>query len=131
MKIRIRNVDRLFSIFIRKRDRECVRCHSPVSFNPRGLPITHQNSHFWSRGNETTRFDERNCITLCFACHLAWGGDYRDEYKEFMIKKLGKKQFDALRVQAHQNGRKDDILTMIVIKELHKTLDEDKNLHQM
>ena len=50
--------DVVFSQYIRLRDMECKRCHSPVQVNDKGLPVTHQASHFQGRKKESTRFDE-------------------------------------------------------------------------
>lgn len=68
-KIKIDPADRAFSQWIRLRDRECRRCHSPVELNDKGLPVSHQASHFQGRGKENTRFDPNNVDTLCGGCH--------------------------------------------------------------
>ena len=96
MKIKILKEDKVFSQVIRLRDKKCVRCGSIVRFNEKGLPITHECSHYWGRGNWNTRFDEKNADTLCFGCHMRWGGDYRDKYTEFKKKQLGLKEFREL-----------------------------------
>lgn len=62
MKIKILPEDLKFSKWIRKRDKRCVRCHSPVIFNDKGEAISHQASHYWSRGKWATRFDEYNYL---------------------------------------------------------------------
>lgn len=68
-KVKIDPADKVFSQWIRLRDKECVRCHSSVKFNDKGLPISHQASHFQGRGKENTRFDPDNVDTLCGGCH--------------------------------------------------------------
>jgi len=68
-KISIDKADKLFSIWIRLRDKECRRCHSKVRLNANGLPVSHQNSHFKGRRKESTRFMPENCDTLCTGCH--------------------------------------------------------------
>ena len=119
MKIKICPADQVFSQYIRKRDKMCVRCKSPVKFNDKGLPVNHQASHYWSRGKENTRFDPDNADTLCFACHNLWGhGDQRDEYKAFKIKQLGEEGFKKLDFKAHQIGKKDRKLALIIAKQL-------------
>lgn len=120
MQIKIRVTDRKFSEYIRSRDGwVCQRCLKQYEPGSSGL----QNSHYWGRVNESTRFEPDNCISLCFGCHRLWGhGDERDMYKEFMIKKLGLDRFKSLDVQAHTYQKKDDKLMRIVIQQLMKTL---------
>lgn len=107
MNIKIKPADRIFSQYIRLRDMECKRCHSQVRLNDKGLPTSHQASHYWSRGNWTTRFSPENVDTLCMACHRLWGGDYRREYEVFKRKQLGEKGYILLEVVAHTTGKKD------------------------
>ncbi len=122
MKIKIDPADTAFSQYIRLRDMKCVRCGSQVGLNDKGLPNTHQNSHYFSRGRENTRFDPQNCDTLCAACHWMWGGERREEYKEFKIKQLGLEGFKRLDVKAHTPGKKDRKLSLLLARELLKTL---------
>ncbi len=117
MNIKIDKADKIFSQYIRIRDKECLRCGSSVLFDAKGIPKSHQCSHYWGRGRESTRFEPDNCITLCFYCHRKWGhGDERDEYKEFMIKRLGQKRFDTLAVQANTYCKKDREMAYLTIK---------------
>ena len=102
MNIKILAEDKLFSQFIRRRDRKCVRCGSSVRFNEKGEAISHSVSHYLTRGNWAVRFDEENCITLCFPCHQRWGGDEREEFKKFMAGWLGRSAFGSL--MARSNG---------------------------
>ena len=103
MKIRILPEDRLFSKWIRKRDKRCMRCGSPVQFNEKGDPVSHQASHYITRGNWSVRMDEFNVVTLCFPCHQKWGGDEREEYKKFMIDWLGQQAFQNLLMRSNEN----------------------------
>lgn len=116
--MRLRQADKLFSIYIRNRDKwTCQRCHT--RYEP---PTTALHcSHYFSRVKECTRFEPDNCIALCFGCHNLWGhGDQRDEYTAFMKKKLGKR-FMGLIVQAHSSNKcKDDKMSLIKIRELLK-----------
>lgn len=72
MKYQIKRdkADTVFSQWIRLRDGECRRCHSSVRLNDKGLPVSHQASHFMGRKKEATRFDPENVDTLCGACHM-------------------------------------------------------------
>ena len=113
MKITIDEADRLFSIYIRQRDRQCVRCDSLVKFNNKGLPISHESSHFYGRGHESTRFEPDNADTLCMPCHRRWGSDDREDYRAFKLKQLGQKRFNSLLLQSNTYKRKDRKLERI------------------
>lgn len=106
MNVKILPEDTIFSQYIRKRDGRCMRCKSPVRFNEKGLPVSHTNSHYITRGNWATRMDEWNCITLCFPCHRIWGGDGREEYKKFMQDWLGMAAFQNLIMRSNEYANK-------------------------
>lgn len=57
----IKQCDTIFSLVVRKRDKRCQRC---------GNELTLQNSHTISRTNYFLRWDEQNCIALCYKCHI-------------------------------------------------------------
>lgn len=117
MKIKISRTDKLFSQYIRQRDKwKCIACGRNFSDNHGGL----QCSHYWSRRHNSTRYDPENCDSLCFTCHQRWGGDYRDEYKAFKIKQLGEQGYKALEIRAHTYQKKDEKMAMIIIKMLLK-----------
>jgi len=122
MKIKIDPADRVFSQYIRKRDKKCIRCRSPVEFNEKGLPVSHQASHYFSRGKESTRFSQINVDTLCFPCHNYWGGEGREEYKSFKIKQLGQEGFERLRALSEMFVKKDRKLAYIISKKLLENL---------
>ena len=117
MNIRLDPADKVFSQYIRLRDGKCQRCRSLVIVNLKtGLPISHQNSHFFGRGKESTRFDPDNCCCLCMACHRLWGSDEREDYRAYMVKKLGQRGFDALTIRANQTVKKDRKMSLIQAK---------------
>ena len=80
-----------FSLWIRERDRACVRC---------GKTERLSNSHFWVRQKWNTRFDPENCDALCYHCHKTWEHEKQGEYMVFKIKQLGKERYDALEERA-------------------------------
>ena len=116
--IRIDPADKVFSQYIRSRDRKCVRCSSPVSFNDKGLPVTHQNSHYFGRGRENTRFDPENGDTLCHGCHQYWGSADKEGYRNFKIKQLGQERYDMLSIRAETYCKKDRKLAYLASKQL-------------
>lgn len=103
MQIKICKADKAFSLFIRARDKKCVRCLRAGDLDKRGLPILGlQCSHFFGRAKESVRFDQFNADSLCMGCHQYWGSTDREAYRDFKVKQLGQKQFDFLCVRASQ-----------------------------
>ena len=102
--------DRKFSDYIRKRDGECQRCHR------KDRPL--QNSHFWDRQWWATRFDPDNCCALCAWCHTldrdSWQEDRLGEYKDFMLKKLGKKKYGNLKVKHYKEVKKRNAILKLM-----------------
>lgn len=115
-RIAIDKADKVFSIYIRLRDKKCVRCQSAIEINGQGRPVSHQCSHFFGRRMETVRFEERNCDTLCHGCHRFWEKEDREAYRDFKIRQLGQKGFEQLTLQAHQIGKKDRIMAYLYWK---------------
>lgn len=109
--------DLLFSQWIRLRDRECVRCFSPVFFNAKGQPKSHQNSHYFGRTKQNTRFDPDNCDTLCHGCHRLWEKEDREDYREFKLNQLGQEGFDALVLRSRLYHKKDYLSERIYWRE--------------
>lgn len=124
MALKLRTSDRVFSQYIRLRDGKCMRCKSPVRTNGKGLPVSHQCSHYFGRARENTRFDPENCDTLCGGCHRIWGSDDREAYREFKIEQLGEKGFADLRLRSNMYKKRDDkndtIAARILLKEVLK-----------
>ena len=115
-RVKLRPADVLFSKYIRERAGwRCEYCNKDMSDRKQYL----QNSHYYGRGKESTRFDPDNCMALCSYCHNKLGhGDKRDEYKRIMINKLGEKGFDLLTLRSNTTQKKDDEMTKIYIKKL-------------
>lgn len=119
--MKLRKTDRLFrKLVLQLENYTCARCRKPYEpDNCRGLHV----SHYWGRGRENTRFDIENVCLLCYGCHLIWAhGDQRDDYKQYMIERLGKEGFDRLEARAYTHKKKDDVLNEVVIKQLLETL---------
>jgi len=123
--MKLDKADIVFSHYIRLRDKMCMRCHSSVTFNDKGLPNSHQASHFFGRGKENTRYDSLNVDTLCMGCHRIWGSDNREEYRAFKIQQLGEEAFTLLCLRAEMYCKRDRKLAYIASKELLKTLREN------
>lgn len=120
--------DKVFSQCIRMRDRECVRCHSKVEFNEKGLPTSHQNSHFIGRRNEAVRFDQRNCDTVCSqtptnqGCQVFWEQE-KSHYREFKKAQLGEVEYKKLWEKSNENVKRHDRPKILkILKEELKNL---------
>lgn len=85
--------DSAFSLFIRFRDKKCVRCGS----TERRLTC----SHFWGRTHNGTRFDPENCDALCWLpCHKEWEHEKQGGYRDFKVNQLGMARYQALEARA-------------------------------
>lgn len=115
--------DRIFSLYIRARDKACRACHRPGQPNADKLPVIGlQASHFWGRRAENTRYEPDNVDALCANCHSLWGGEYREQYKAFKRKQLGEKRYISLELQHNTPKKKDRVMALIIAKALLKTL---------
>lgn len=100
MKTLLWNMDRadkMFSLFIRNRDKRCMNPKCPNGLHYGAEVAQLENSHYWPRGELVSRFDPDNCMSLCHWCHTAWENTKQGTYKEVMIKWLGLKKYNALR----------------------------------
>ena len=127
MKIKICPADKVFSQYIRLRDKRCMRCGSRVEFNAKGLPVSHEASHYFGRGKESTRFNQKNVDCLCFACHRIWGSDDKEAYRNFKIKQLGEEGFNLLLLNSNMYCKRDRKLALIIAKERLKKLEGKSN----
>ena|SRR5438067_10712748 len=75
----VAELDRVTSLVVRRRDRRCVTCGEA-----RGL----QCSHFYSRRYIATRFNLRNCNSMCVECNLRHNVD-PSPYLRFMNERYG------------------------------------------
>lgn len=121
--IKLDKADKMFSRYVRLRDKMCVRCgrkgEGKEGIN--GL----QCSHFFGRSKESVRFDPENVNCLCYGCHRYWGSTDHESYREFKIKQLGKKGFENLKKRAYKLVKKDRDLAHEKAKELVRTLKEE------
>ena len=114
MRIKICKADRIFSFYIRSRDKwTCQRCFTTYPEGATGLHC----SHYHSRKKESIRFDPENCDALCAGCHIYFGGNPLD-FTLWKLKRMGKSRFDALTVRANQYQKKDRELEYLKIRAL-------------
>ena len=121
-KLKIFPSDSIWSKYIRTRDNwTCQRCDKKYAPPTSALHC----SHFWSRGNWSVRFDFFNCQALCYGCHSYLGGNPQ-EHREFILNKLGQKEFDALQKRRNtplKSGQKKYLLSKEFRKEIQLMLD--------
>lgn len=98
--------DTVFSQFIRLRDGKCMRCWSEIRLNDKGLPVSHQASHFQGRKKEATRFDEENVDCLCGACHMYFTSHPAEHY-QWQVNKKGQETVDLIVLRSNQYQKKD------------------------
>lgn len=111
-KITRDKADNVFSQFIRLRDMKCRRCLSPVKLNDKGLPVSHQASHFHGRRKESTRFDEDNVDTLCGGCHSYFTANPAEHY-QWQVKTKGQQTVDLIVLRSNTYQKKDRQLAFI------------------
>src|SRR3990167_10154752 len=119
MKIKITKLDRLFSTYIRTRDKwTCQRCQT--QYKPPTMAL--HCSHFHGRGKKSVRFDPFNAAALCYGCHMRFTAHPVEHY-EWFKKRIGERDFDLLNVRANTLGRPDYTLIEIALKHLLRELD--------
>lgn len=81
-----KELDRVFSLWIRARDGACVTCGSTEQAN---------NGHLFSRKNLSTRYCEINCNQQCWPCNSLHRWDTHP-YTRWFIGKYGLEAYDEL-----------------------------------
>ena len=121
-KIKLDKADKMFSRYIRLRDKRCVRCGRPGEPNANGEEINGlECSHYFGRGRESTRFDPENCDSLDAGCHQYWSTN-KESYRDFKIRQLGEDGFEKLRIRAEMISKKDRKVAYLFAKKLVEDL---------
>ena len=119
--MKLDKADQAFSKYVRLKQRECQRCHSPVLFNANGDPVSHQLSHFQGRRKENTRYDLENSDCLCGGCHK-WFTSMPYEHVQWQIKTKGQKTVDLVMFRSNQYCKKDRKLQQLIWEKAYKDL---------
>lgn len=102
-KVKIDKADRLFSLYIRTRDKwTCQRCSNRFQPPTSGLHC----SHFVGRAKENTRFEPLNCDSLCHGCHQFFSSHPIEHY-EWQVARKGQQTVDNLRLWGNIYKKKD------------------------
>lgn len=80
------NAWKVFSAYIRNRDKRCVTCANGLAENA---------GHFW---HAVLDFDEENINGQCVRCNKWLSGNLAP-YSVYLLNKIGKKKFDALDIR--------------------------------
>lgn len=86
-------LDAVFSDLVRERaDWTCEACGK---YFPDRKGSGLHCSHFFGRRGKSTRWHGRNCMALCYSCHMKFGSNPHD-YRSLMFKHLGETAYDEL-----------------------------------
>lgn len=88
-----KELDRVFSIWIRKDAKECYTCKKKG--------VTLQCGHFVSRTYLATRWEPDNCRPQCVGCNIYGNGKPLD-FEERLIEDLGLQRVLELKQMRHQ-----------------------------
>ena len=108
-----KKLDRIFSIWIRKRDSNfqgyisCISCQSVIHWTEADA------SHYVSRNHNITRYDTKNVNSSCRKCNRYLSGNI-PEYTLALDRKYGKKTAEKLTIK----GRKLHQFTITELQEL-------------
>lgn len=112
-----KQLDKITSQIVRKRDKYCVICGLPTEYNDRGDPVTNDCGHFLGRKVDATRWDLRNCNCQCRSCNWKHN-DNSIPYHDYMIEKYGQKVMDELHEKYFQHKK----ISVPELRELLKVL---------
>lgn len=81
--------DKLWSLIVRQRDGKCLYpgCDKP-NLNAH---------HIFSRRNHSVRWDVMNGVAVCTGHHLFWAHTCYEEFRDAVIEKMGKREFENLK----------------------------------
>lgn len=79
-------------------DYTCARC---------GRRPTRGCHHVFSRvyRSDGLRWDQRNLVNLCYACHIHWAEVRHEEFRDWYISRVGQRTWNAIKQMAY-SGRK-------------------------
>lgn len=84
----IKTADNLLSKIVRARDKVCQVCKNPEHDSNEFSKLT--NAHYVPRWYVNTRFDEKNCTTICIS-DARYLTDHPKEQEKFFIELFGQK----------------------------------------
>jgi len=107
-------------LIVRNRDKVCQRT---------GKTKNLQVAHWKTRGNLSLRWDLDNVVLLNAGKHIWWAHTKPEEFKEFMIKRLGLEKAEQLDLKARYRPSPIRLSDLVLIKiYLEQVLDEQEGL---
>ncbi len=106
--------DKLVREIVRKRDKFCQRT---------GKTDRLQVCHFFGRGTISTRWHLDNLILFSAGSHHFWCHQHYEEFRDFMIQRLGRKRFNALN-KLHKQAKP---MKMFELQEINRNLKDNLN----
>jgi predicted restriction endonuclease len=101
VKIKLTSLDKDFSKIVRRlAGFKCEYCGKTV--HPQGLHC----SHFIGRRYRNTRWDVRNCASLCMGCHNHMH-DFASDHRAFFVQRLGSDGVEELERLARSGNKVD------------------------
>ncbi len=89
----IKELDKVCSEMVLERDlHKCVNCGSTRALGA---------SHYFSRRYQGTRWNLDNLCCLCWPCHRRWETDKQGIYTDFMVTRMGVRNYEMLKVKAY------------------------------
>jgi 5-methylcytosine-specific restriction endonuclease McrA len=101
----IKELDKLWGEYVRKRDGSCIVCGSCNHL---------QAHHIFSRRYFNTRFNIDNGVSLCFAHHHHLAHSLYEEFRDKMIEFIGIDKYESLKKESKEIVKysSDDLLTL-------------------
>lgn len=108
-KANIKKLDKVFSMYIRKRDSKmfggeafrCISCNGIKPFDQSDC------GHYYGRKIMNLRYDEKNCNAQCRHCNRFNEG-FRQGYAQGLIRKYGQNILNELEVKSIQMRKWED-----------------------
>ena len=133
----VRALDDVFSHYLRQKYADeygYVRCYTCDAI----LPWTEiQCGHYYSRGAQATRWDEKDCRPQCYSCNVGKNGNY-PVFAKRLRQEIGDDGMDELEALSHSTSKflRPELLQMITYfysqlrwpEQISKTL--ARELHQ-
>lgn len=82
-----KELDKAWSLYVRKRDKHCQKCGSSGSISAH---------HAFGRRHRATRWDVFNGVGLCYPCHIHWAHRDPAGFTEWFKKQVGQDQYERI-----------------------------------
>ena len=110
----VRCLDDVFSHYLRQKyaddngDVKCYTCDAVMSWKEL------QCGHYYSRGSQATRWDEKDCRPQCYSCNVGKNGNY-PVFAERLRDEIGDDGMDELKRLSHATSKfsRPDLLDLI------------------